>query len=194
MLSILVFMAFAYIVGSIPSGVVVARLLGAPDPREVGSGNIGATNVSRAAGKGAGLATLAADLSKGALPTCIAMHATGGRPLAVTLTGLAAMAGHLYPLFLRFKGGKGVATAAGVVAVISPSVLLFDVAVFVVVAALTRYVSLASLAAAAALPGFFLVTAGKLPYVPFGVAAAAAVAARHSANIKRLLEGRENRL
>src|SRR3972149_4111421 len=105
----------AYLVGSIPTGIVIAKLMGAPDPRTTGSGNIGATNVGRTAGKAAGIITLIGDILKGFLITSLAFYIFGNSPTAVSITGLAVFLGHIYPIFLLFKGGKGVATALGVV-------------------------------------------------------------------------------
>ncbi len=193
MISRLLFLLAAYLVGSIPTGVIVARLCGTPDPRQQGSGNIGATNLARTGGKKAGLLTLAGDAAKGALPVLLALHFYPQRPALISLTALAAFSGHLYPVFLGFKGGKGVATSLGIFLVLTPMAMLAGILAFVAVLLLTRTVSAGSLSAALVVP----FTAFFLDY-PRSWALAAAVMGllvvyRHRENITRLLSGRENR-
>ncbi|HAO92649.1 MAG TPA: acyl-phosphate glycerol 3-phosphate acyltransferase [Deltaproteobacteria bacterium] len=191
-LTYILLISAAYLLGSVPTGIVVVRLFGGVDPRQSGSRNIGATNVSRTSGKLPGILTLAGDLFKGALPVFIAFR-LGPAPL-VSLTGLAAFLGHLFPVYLGFKGGKGVATACGVMLIISPIATLLSAGVFVVTVAIKRYVSLGSILAAASLPVFLsFLTKGK-PFVSLGVAISALVIIKHRENIKRLAEGRENKI
>ena len=141
---------FAYLVGSIPTGYVLGRLAGI-DIREVGSGNIGATNVARAVGKGRGIATLIGDAAKGFIPVYLVVL-FGLSPIETALTGVAAVMGHLFPVFLKFQGGKGVATAVGVLLALAPLATLILLVVFALALAASRIVSLSSLAAALAAP------------------------------------------
>ena len=165
----IILISVSYLIGSIPFGVVIARLLGKADPRSGGSGNIGATNVSRTLGKGAGIATLICDVLKGSLPVAYALYFhPGANSFIVSLTALAAFSGHLFPVYLRFKGGKGVATALGVMIVISPVATVLLVAVFVVLVALTRYVSLGSICAAVTMPLALKYLTGQDEFVLFG--------------------------
>lgn len=189
----LLLMAFAYLLGSVPVGVVVARLLGGVDPRSAGSGNIGATNVARTLGKLPGVATLVGDALKGFVPAVWAAHAFAS-PWAVAPVGLVAYLGHLFPLYLGFKGGKGVATGLGVFLALATGSAFLSALVFGAVVWKWRMVSLGSLAAAAALPLF----AGFLGRPPAIVLLALAVAVltawKHQENIERLLQGTERRL
>lgn len=179
----------AYLIGGIPSGVWLARLAGI-DVRRQGSGNIGATNVARTAGLRLGLFTLVADLTKGALPTTVALLWTSNAPIAC-IAGGAAVVGHLLPPLLSFRGGKGVATAAGVFLVLAPAALLAAIAVFAATVLTTRYVSLASILAALTLP----VAAGLLAYpiqiTVLAVLIAGAILVRHRSNLERLRRGEE---
>lgn len=182
---------FAYLLGSVPTGYLIGYFSGV-DVRQAGSGNVGATNVARVVGKRQGLITLGADVVKGFLPVLLARQL--GMDAAVTgLTGLAAFLGHLYPVFLRFRGGKGVATALGVIIAISPwgAAALFGV--FFAVAALSRVVSLASMAAAASAP-LVLWLLDYSPYVVgLGLLLAVGIIFRHRENIQRLMAGAEPR-
>jgi glycerol-3-phosphate acyltransferase PlsY len=190
--SIALVLLAAYLLGSIPSGVWLARSVGI-DPRQTGSGNIGATNVARAAGARLGIATLICDALKGAVAVALALLASGPAWLPAA-TAIAAILGHLFSCFLRFRGGKGVATALGSFLVLTPLATLLSVALFVATVRAFRYVSLASLIAAASLP----VLAIALRTSPFNSAAASAAAlliiARHHENIRRLRAGTEPRL
>jgi glycerol-3-phosphate acyltransferase PlsY len=184
-------LALGYLLGSIPFGLILTRLGGAGDIRAIGSGNIGATNVLRTGRKGLAAATLAFDLLKGLLPTLAAWHGFG--PDMAVLTGLGTVLGHCFPVWLRFKGGKGVATAAGVVLALSPPTLVAILALFVVLVWATRYVSLGSVSAAAAAP----VVAWLLQRYQFAelfLIIAVIVVFMHRANIARLLKGTENKL
>ncbi len=188
----LLLVAFAYLLGSVPFGVVVARLAGGQDPRSAGSGNIGATNVGRVLGRKWGAVTLAADALKGFVPTAWAVSTLHG-PWAVALVGLAAYLGHLYPVFLGGRGGKGVATGLGVFLALAPGSVLWAAVVFGVVFWLGRMVSLASLAAAAALPLIAAFFGSPLAVVALAVTVVGFTVARHQANIDRILDGVEPR-
>jgi acyl phosphate:glycerol-3-phosphate acyltransferase len=181
----------AYLVGSIPTGVIVGRMRGF-DPRAVGSGNIGTSNVARAGGASAAAMTFAGDVLKGAIPVIVAQGA--GFPIAVIAwTGLAAFVGSICSVFLRFRGGKGVAAALGIWLAISPTVILFALVVFGVVFAVSRIMSLASMGAAIALPP--TVAAVRLPhhYLLLAILMTALVLFRHRENIQRLSRGEEPR-
>jgi len=183
----------AYLVGAIPCGIVVSRLMGKGDPRKAGSGNIGATNVGRTSGSLAGILTLLGDALKGGVPVFLAFQYYP-ESLFVSLVGLAAFLGHLFPVYLGFKGGKGVATGLGVMLVICPIATLLSAAVFAVVAYLKRYVSLASIIAAAMLPVFMSFFPRGRNYVGMAVVVAVLVIIKHKDNIKRLVAGTENKI
>jgi glycerol-3-phosphate acyltransferase PlsY len=193
MITYILFIPWAYLLGSVPFGILVARAVGGVDPRRVGSGNIGATNVNRSAGKGAGALTLLLDLLKGAVPTYVVWR-LGYSPVLVSGVGLAAFGGHLWPVFIGFKGGKGVATACGVMAAVAPLAVLFSVIVFLIAVAVKRYVSLGSILAAGMLPVFLSFLPRSKEYLPLGMLIAALVILRHSENIRRLAAGTENKL
>lgn len=182
-----------YLCGSLASAVIVCRLLRLPDPREAGSHNPGATNVLRLAGKGPAALTLAGDMLKGFLPVALA-HLLGQPPVVIGATALAAFVGHLYPIFFRFKGGKGVATAFGAVAAMAYPIALFMAAVWVLVALVSRYSSLAALCAAGAAPIFALVFVRVGAYVVVLLVIAALLFYRHRENIARLRAGTESEI
>jgi acyl phosphate:glycerol-3-phosphate acyltransferase len=188
----------AYLLGSIPFGLLVAKVFGGGDVRKAGSGNVGATNVTRVAGPFAGVLTLILDAAKGSVAVWLAAHFSGEAAGWMIAAGLAALIGHCFPVWLRFRGGKGVATAAGMFLMLSPLALLGSVLLFLIVVASTRYVSLASIAAAAAMQLliYFLWAPHHAPplIVTCGAfAAATLVVYKHDANIQRLVEGRESR-
>jgi acyl phosphate:glycerol-3-phosphate acyltransferase len=181
----------AYLLGSIPFGPILTRIAGAGDLRAIGSGNIGATNVLRTGRKGLALATLLLDALKGALPAFLYWRYLG--PDMAVAGGLGAVLGHCFPVWLWFRGGKGVATAAGVVIALTPVVAAAGLALFALVVALSRYVSLGSMAAAIAAP----VLAWALGWVQFAelyLVIALIIVAKHHGNIRRLLAGSESRL
>lgn len=183
-----------YLIGSIPFGLVLGKCLGV-DVRAAGSGNIGATNVNRLLGKKMGAITLLADAGKAVLPMLAATKYLGGESNAelwVAATGGAAFLGHLYPLYLNFKGGKGVATALGIFFYVQPLALALCIGVFVVVVRRWGYVSLGSLIAAALMPALVYLLEG--PGHPAYLAAliAALIWLKHAENIKRLLNKQEN--
>jgi glycerol-3-phosphate acyltransferase PlsY len=184
----------AYILGSIPSGVVVARLMGGDDPRSGGSGNIGATNVLRTLGKKAAVATLAGDALKGVIPVLIARALLpGGSPFVYLVAG-AAILGHDFSFLLSFKGGKGVATTFGALAALSPSVAVLCLATWISVVVVTRYSSAGALSAASVSPFFALFVAKNGAFALFCMAAAALLVFLHRENIVRLMAGTESRI
>lgn len=183
----------AYLIGAIPCGIVLTRLFGKEDIRQAGSGNIGATNVYRVAGRGLGIATLIGDALKGVLPTLFAAQATGFSPAQVALIAAATFLGHLYPVYLCFKGGKGVATALGIFLVLSPKAVLIAFAVFALVLWKWRYISLGSISAAAAIPWLVLAFEGSAWLFVATLFIAAMVIVRHRGNIERLRNGSENK-
>jgi glycerol-3-phosphate acyltransferase PlsY len=203
----LLVLAAALLLGSIPFGLLVGRAWSGTDVRKSGSGNIGATNVLRTNGPVAGALTLALDVGKGAAAVALARAvmaaegvpawAGGGLAGSGTLddwAGCAAVVGHMFSPWLRFRGGKGVATALGALAVLSPLLAVAALAVFVLVMALTRIVSLSSIAACAALPVLcYAEVVGDTPYLPVIALIAVLIIARHSANIARLIRGAEPR-
>lgn len=184
----------AYLIGSIPTGIIVAKILGAPDPRTIGSGNIGATNVGRAGGKAAGIITLIGDVLKGFLIILLAFYIFGNSPKEASIAGLAVFLGHLFPLFLKFRGGKGVATALGVFLAIGPLQATLALVLFIIIAAIFKYVSVGSIIAAASIPVFFSFFAYSQPYVPLAAIIAVFIILKHSDNIKRLIQGTENKI
>jgi glycerol-3-phosphate acyltransferase PlsY len=187
---------FAYLLGSIPWGLVLTRLFTSTDIRKQGSGNIGATNVSRVAGTTLGLLTFAGDILKGAIPVFLATHVTNpGKESADAFLGivaLAALLGHLFPIFTKLKGGgKGVATAAGCFIVLSPPAGLIAVSAFIICLFVSRRVSVGSLAAAAVLPVAVWLTAHSFALTVCAVITGLLIILRHSDNIKRLRSGVE---
>jgi len=189
----IVFIIASYLLGSIPTGIVISWIFGKGDPRKAGSGNIGATNVGRTSGRLAGVLTLLGDVLKGGVPVFLAFQFYP-ESLFVSLVGLAAFLGHLFPVYLGFKGGKGVATGLGVMVVICPLATLLSAAVFALAAYLKRYVSLASMVAAAMLPVFMSFFPRGRNYVGMGVVVAVLIIWKHKDNIKRLAAGTENRI
>lgn len=180
-----------YLCGSVPWGLLLARRVGV-DVRRTGSGNIGAANVARSAGLRLGLATLLADALKGAVPVLLARWLTAD-PAIAAAAGVAAFIGHVFPVTLRFAGGKGVATALGVLATLAPLAAAGAAAVFVLVLATSRYVSLASVVAAASAP-LAMAGLGEPPSVLVAASVMTAViVARHRGNFARLRDGTESR-
>ena len=185
----------AYLLGSIPFGYLLVRVFRHQDIRETGSGNIGATNVARSGARGLALATLVLDLAKAYVAVYFAQHLVPGDLDLAVAAAVAAILGHVYPIWLGFRGGKGVASALGVFLALSWPTALGILAVFLIVVALTRYVSLASIVGAASVPLFgfhFLqlrtpIAIGGFLFIPL------LVILKHHANISRLLSGTENR-
>lgn len=189
----LLYLAASYLVGSLSAAIIVCRVLGKGDPRTVGSGNPGATNVLRAYGKGPAAATLAGDVLKGFLPVMIGAG-LGFAPSMIAAVGVAAFLGHLLPLFFSFKGGKGVATLIGVIFGYDWRLGCGFVVSWLVVAAWSRYSSLAALCAAALSPVLALGLQLPVPYACALVVMVAAVFWRHRVNIQRLRAGTEGRI
>ncbi|MDD2586321.1 MAG: glycerol-3-phosphate 1-O-acyltransferase PlsY [Syntrophomonadaceae bacterium] len=181
-----------YLIGSIPFSYLFGRVFGKVDIRARGSGNIGATNVLRTSGVPVALIALSGDLFKGILAAWISFK-LGGTTLAA-VGSLAAITGHCYPAFLRFRGGKGVATAAGIILFLMPDMFLVLLGVFVASVAITRYVSLGSLLAAAIFPLIVLICMKPWPYIALSFLMAALVIYRHKDNLKRLRQGQESKI
>jgi len=183
----------AYLIGGIPFGYLLVKLTTGRDVREFGSGNIGATNVLRTTGRGVGIATLALDILKGAAAVWLTGRFTGGSVLWMSAAALAVMAGHGFPIFLKFKGGKAVASFIGAFLVLTPVALLAVVVLFVIVVAATRYISLGSIVAAGVFPlAVWLIQRPAWPPIAASVIAAGFIIWRHRANIGRLRAGNEN--
>ena len=186
----------AYLLGSIPFGLVLTRLFTDIDIRKAGSGNIGATNVRRLAGNPLGVLTLIGDVAKGAAPVALAQTLPPPtlltKEIGLALVALVAFCGHLFPAYTRMKnGGKGVATAAGCLAVISPVAVLVALAVFLLAAFAGNRVSVGSLAAAVTLPPALWWTTSSVAFTSCAVVLAVGIFMRHRANIRRLIDGTE---
>ena len=183
----------AYIIGSIPNGLIVSRVVAGIDIRQYGSHNIGATNVWRTLGKGPGAAVFLLDFIKGILGVLFG-YLLVGTPLAMIFGGMAAIIGHSLPMFLRFHGGKGVATGLGVIAFLMPKVTIVVFLVWLAIVLVTRYVSLGSIIAAALVPILAWLFSYPIEYFVFGLLAAVLIIVRHKTNIVRLLNGTENHI
>jgi len=183
----------AYLIGSIPFALILARRWGAIDLRRTGSGNLGAANVMRATGITAGAVVAALDMAKGAASVWLAGRLSA-EPAAPAVAGLAAIIGHIYPIWLRFRGGKGVATACGAFAVLAPIAVMPALALFVGVVWLTKYISLGSMLASLALPTFAYAFGSSDWVVAVATAAAAIIVFRHRSNLARLRARTERRL
>lgn len=183
--------AAAYLIGSIPTGLLLGKAYGI-DVRKEGSGNIGATNLYRTVGRKVGIITLLGDCLKGLLPV-LAVKAGPFPPELAALVGLAAFCGHVFSLFLKFRGGKGVATALGVFLALAPAAVAVALALFAVLMFLWRYVSLGSISAAAVMPLAVYLLGGNRTVTLVTLIIALIVIARHHENIRRLLSGTENR-
>lgn len=179
-----------YFFGSIPFGLLLTRMVGLGDIRSIGSGNIGATNVLRTGNKGIAIATLLLDAAKGAVPVLAAAYFN---PAYAPVAGLAAFIGHCYPIWLSFKGGKGVATFLGVIFALHYPVGFLCIASWLVVAALTRYSSLSALIMAVLTPAFFGLT-GKPELIVLSSLLAILIIIRHNENIARLRSGSESKI
>lgn len=189
MIAEILLLAFAYLLGSVPTGYILGYLSGV-DVRKAGSGNVGATNVARVAGKKLGVFTLIGDAAKGFLPVYLAQR-LGFDATFVGLAALAAFLGHLYPIFLKFSGGKGVATALGALLALAPAASGVLLLVFLAVALASRIVSLASIAAAAAAPVAVWLFGFPAEVIAVVTAMALLIIWRHEKNIHRLLAGAE---
>jgi acyl phosphate:glycerol-3-phosphate acyltransferase len=196
--TILLLTLAGYLLGSIPFGLILAKLFGGKDVRQHGSGNIGATNVSRVAGPLAGFLTLILDAAKGAAAVLLAVRFTEHSARAMIFAGLGALIGHCFPAWLRFRGGKGVATALGVFLALCPLAALAASLLFLLVLFFWQYVSLASLSAAATTPLliYFLWAPGHAPPLSIMLGtlfAAVLIFFKHEANLRRLIDGTEPR-
>ncbi len=198
MLRTVILMLIAYLAGSIPMGVLVARISGGTDPRTVGSGRTGGTNALRALGRKRAAVVVAGDLLKGVLPVLLARSVTGDDPLTEVLCGASAVAGAIWSVFAGFRSGRGVGTGVGTMLIIQPIAVLLATSVFIGVILLTRYVSLGSLLGSAAMfPAMLLVLLvvpnTPLPYIIYSAVGAAFIWLAHADNINRLLHGTERK-
>ena len=185
--------AVGYALGSVPFAFILARRWGDVDLRTSGSGNVGATNVFRTSGPLLGLGALTLDVAKGAVTIVLAQQFTDDSAVS-TVAGIAAVIGHVYPVWLRFRGGKGVATACGVFAMLAPLATAIVCLVFIVTASWTRYVSLGSVVGAVLFAPIAYVLAAPQAVVIGGLVAAAIIVGRHRPNLRRVLAGAEGRI
>jgi glycerol-3-phosphate acyltransferase PlsY len=183
----------AYLLGSIPFGYLIVRGKSGADIRETGSGGTGATNVSRRAGKAAGVLTLLLDAAKGCVAVLIA-RAVVGTDWVIAAAAIAALVGHIFPVWLGFRGGKGVATGVGIFLVLAPIALLCAGVVFVAIVVFTRFVSLGSLTAAVLIPVLVWLQSDSQPLLVAAIAGAALIVFAHRGNIQRLASGTESRI
>ena len=192
-MNILLTLLLAYLLGAIPFGYILVRLTTGGDVRATGSGNIGATNVLRTTGRAAGVVTLLLDIGKGFAAVWLASRLTEGSPMWMSFAALAVMAGHSYPVFLGFKGGKAVASWVGAFLCLTPAPLTATLVVFVVTVAVSRYVSLGSVLAAGLLPlAVWLISHPPLPVVAAAFVAGAFIIWRHKPNLERIRAGQEH--
>lgn len=183
----------AYLIGGIPFGYLLVRFTTGRDVRTMGSGNIGATNVLRTTGRGIGVLTLALDIAKGWTAVWLMSKYTEGDPLWTSLAALAVLFGHAFPVFLKFEGGKAVASFIGAFLYLQPAPLVSVLVVFVVCVAVTRYISLGSILAAGTFPlAVWMISHPPLPVVLAALIAGAFIVWRHKANIERLRAGTEH--
>ena len=184
---------FGYLFGSVPTGLLLTKLFSKIDPRKMGSKNIGATNIFRTAGKRLGILTLVGDLLKGAIPVVIAIQ-WGESDLWIAIAGLTPILGHIFPIFLGFRGGKGVATALGTYLVISPIAVFIECLIFAGIVWKWKFISLGSLTCATTIPILIaFMRSDSKAYFMISVIIAALILYRHQSNISRLLQGTENK-
>ena len=185
--------AIAYLLGAVPFGYLLVKWTKGADVRESGSGNIGATNVMRTTGRGIGLLTLVLDIAKGFLAVWLTGWLTGGEPVWMSLAALAVMAGHAFPVFLGFKGGKAVASFIGAFLYLTPLPLAAVLLLFLVVVAVTGFISAGSILAAATFPfGVWMILHPPAPVLLASIIAGIFIVYRHRENVQRLREGTEN--
>ena len=182
----------SYLIGSIPFGLLVGKLWANLDVREYGSGNIGTSNVLRTVGPAAAIIVFALDVAKGAVAVYLGTLA-GGEFVRI-MAGVAAIAGHNWPIYLKFKGGKGIATSLGAVISLTPVIALILLGLWIAIVGITRYISLGSLAAAVLFPIFLIISHAPLTYVLAGVLISAFAIYRHRSNIQRVLAGTEHKI
>ncbi len=187
------FIVVGYLIGSIPFALLMARRWGTTDLRRIGSGNLGAANVMRSSGVTAGVLVAFLDLAKGALSVALAER-FADNSAGPALAGLAAIVGHIYPVWLRFRGGKGVATACGVFSVLTPLVMPPVMAIFLAAVWATKYISLGSILATVALPPIAYAMGTPAPVVSAAFGASAIIVFRHRSNLMRLRTGTERRI
>jgi len=193
MMALLV-LPIAYLLGAIPFGYLLVKWKTGADVRGAGSGNIGATNVLRTTGRAAGVATLLLDIAKGYLAVWIAGRLTDQSPWWMSAAALAVMAGHAFPVFLRFQGGKAVASFVGAFLCLTPLALAAVLVVFLATVAWTRHISMGSIVGAATFPlGVWLILQPPLPVVTAAIVAGAFIIYRHSSNVERLRSGQEHK-
>ena len=190
-LSVLLIVA-AYLIGSVPFALLLARRLGTRDLRRIGSGNIGAANVLRTSGVRAGVTVMLLDIAKGAGSVMLVQRFDGGAVMAAA--GLAAIVGHVFPVWLRFRGGKGVATACGVFSILTPVAVGPALAVFLGSVWMTRYISVGSILASVALPPIAYATGSPMPVLAVAMIASMLILVRHRTNLARVLAGTEQRI
>lgn len=191
MIALLV-IVISYLLGSIPMAFIIGKYWRGIDIRQHGSGNVGATNAFRVMGTAAGLTVLLADVLKGVIAVLLAKSAGG--PYLVVLAGLTVILGHTFSVFLKFKGGKGVATGGGTILALAPKVVFWAVLVFIAVVVLTKYVSVGSMTAAASVPILLIFFHQPWQYVLYGLVAAAFVIYKHRSNMARLRDGMEPKI
>ena len=182
----------AYLIGSVPFALMLARRLGTADLRRIGSGNLGAANVLRTSGVRAGITVMLLDVAKGAGSVMLAQRFDAG--VVTAAAGLAAIVGHVFPVWLRFRGGKGVATACGVFSVLTPLAIGPTLAVFLSTVWISRYISVGSIVASVALPPIAYATGSPAPVLGATVAASTLILIRHRTNLARVLAGTEQRV
>jgi acyl-phosphate glycerol 3-phosphate acyltransferase len=200
-MSTIILIIVAYILGSVPNALWIGKVFKGIDIREHGSKNTGSTNATRVLGAKLGILTLILDISKGAIPVALSLfmkadlleNITGISNLDFIMIGIFAIVGHSFSIFMKFKGGKAVATTVGVFTVLVPKALLLAAVVFFVIFALTRYVSVSSITAAISLPIFIFFLYGDIPYTVFGGIITILIIVKHKSNIQRLLNGTESR-
>ena len=200
-MSTIILIVVAYILGSVPNALWIGKVFKGIDIREHGSKNTGSTNAARVLGAKLGILTLILDISKGAIPVALSLfmkadlleNITGISNLDFIMIGIFAIIGHSFSIFMKFKGGKAVATTVGVFTVLVPKALLLAAVVFFVIFALTRYVSVSSITAAISLPILIFFLYGDIPYTVFGGIITILIIVKHKSNIQRLLNGTESR-
>ena len=200
-MSTIILIVVAYILGSVPNALWIGKVFKGIDIREHGSKNTGSTNAARVLGAKLGILTLILDISKGAIPVALSLfmkadlleNITGISNLDFIMIGIFAIVGHSFSIFMKFKGGKAVATTVGVFTVLVPKALLLAAVVFFVIFTLTRYVSVSSITAAISLPIFIFFLYGDIPYTVFGGIITILIIVKHKSNIQRLLNGTESR-
>ena len=200
-MSTIILIIVAYILGSVPNALWIGKVFKGIDIREHGSKNTGSTNAARVLGAKLGILTLILDISKGAIPVALSLfmkaylleNITGISNLDFIMIGIFAIIGHSFSIFMKFKGGKAVATTVGVFTVLVPKALLLAAVVFFVIFTLTRYVSVSSITAAISLPIFIFFLYGDIPYTVFGGIITILIIVKHKSNIQRLLNGTESR-